>query len=131
MHVLESQNFTMPMESPDTIVPSLETYGCEQSSSAVTPTVIAYPSTPTAQTKVRSPRILSAPIRSSARPDEKSHFRKLLSEHPVTSQESDQFSSESSDSESAFAVEACVCRGTGGPQAILRMRLLTLSRRRR
>ena len=38
------------------------------------------------------------PIRSRARPDAKSHFRKLLSEHPVTSHESVQSSSSSSES---------------------------------
>lgn len=30
VHVLESQNFTMPMESPDTIVPSLVPNECKQ-----------------------------------------------------------------------------------------------------
>lgn len=92
---------------------------------------LTYPNTPTAQTRVRSPRILSVPIRSSERPVEKSHFLRLLSEQPVTSQESVHSSSSSSESDSSPAACVFVCRGTGGPHAMLSIRLLTLSRRRR
>lgn len=124
----------MPIESPDKMVPSLGRYF----SSAVnieTRMTVNYPSTPTAHTSVRSPRILSVPILSSTRPVVISHFLRLESEHPATSHESFQSSSSSSSSSefsaSSFFLSFAVSRGTGGPQAMLKMRLFTLSRRRR
>ena len=86
-----------------------------------------YPSTPTAQTNVRSPRILSVPILSPTRPVAKSHLRKLLSEHPATTHESDHSSSPSSSEPSVSFVSL----GTGGPQARLSILLFTRSSRRR
>ena len=91
------------------------------------------PSTPTAQTSVLSPRILSVPILSSNLPLGTSHFRMLLSEQPVTNHASLHSSSLSSSSLSLSLETTAVsleCLGTGGPQAMLRIRHLTRSKRR-
>lgn len=90
----------------------------------------AYPRTPTVHTRVRSPLILSVPIRFITRPVVTSHFRRLLSEPPVTNHESLQFSSSSS-SELPSLTSVFWCRGTGGPQAMLNIRHFTRSNRRR
>ena len=82
--------------------------------------------TETAHTSVLSPRVLSVVSLFVILPVDKSHFRMLLSAHPVTSQLSNQSSSFSSSeplSESGvFPAEGQLLRGIGGPQAMLRMR---------
>lgn len=92
-----------------------------------------YPRTPTAQTSVLSPRILSVVIFSPERPVATSHFRRLLSEHPATIQESVQSSSSSSSelSPSFPAAASFACLGIGGPHARLSIRLFTRSSLRR
>ncbi len=128
VQVFGSQNLTLPIESPDTMVPSLDR-GVRMASKDTKG--FTHPRTPTAHTNVRSPRTLSVPIRSSTRPVAKSNFRMLLSEPPVTSHDSDHSSSSSSESASTPAFCAFFVRGTGGPHAMLRIRLFTRSKRRR
>ena len=87
-----------------------------------------HPSTPTAQTSVRSPLCLSVLIRSPMRPLATSHLRRLLSEHPATIHKSDHSSSSSSSELSAsFIASPFVSFGIGGPHARLRIRLLARS----
>src|SRR5712671_6990433 len=96
-----------------------------------------HPRTPTVQTRVLSPLILSVPILSRTFPEETSHFLRLLSEHPATTQESFHSSSSSSllsESPSLRIFEVRnppFRRGNGGPQARDKMRLFERSRRRR
>jgi hypothetical protein len=133
VQVLESQNLTIPMESPETIVPSLRT-------SSVIPidpqsVRLTYPNTQTHHTSVLSPRILSVVSLFVTLPVAKSHFRILLSAQPVTSQLSDQSSSFSSSElpsdSGACSAEGRLFRGTGGPQAMLRRRDFTFPSLRR
>lgn len=87
-----------------------------------------HPKTPTVQTSVRSPRILSVLILSSVRPVAISHFLRLLSDPPVTNHESAHSNSSSSSlSLSDPAFEAVVRRTIGGPHAMLRSRHFTRS----
>ena len=126
----------MPNESPETIVPSLiEKY--EGLRHRINKENTTNPRTPTVHTRVRSPRILPTPIRSITLPDATSHFRKLVSEPPVTSHESNHSSSSSSlslplSSSPARTEEEVLPegRGTGGPHAMLRTLHFTLSNRR-
>lgn len=98
--------------------------------------MFTHPSVCTAQTNVLSPLILSVPILSVTLPLAASHFRTLLSEHPATTHESFHSSSSSSSSLSllsppAFSALGALSFGTGGPQAILKILLLTRSSLRR
>lgn len=88
--------------------------------------VQTYPSTPTVQTSVLSPFTFSVPMRSTTRPVATSHFRRLLSEHPVTSHESSH-SSSSSSLVSSFCKFSLDREGRGGPQATLRILPFTRS----
>ena len=94
-----------------------------------------YPRTQTDHTSVLSPRVLSVVSRFVILPVEKSHFRILLSAHPVTSQLSNQsssFSSSELSSESGvIPAEGRLLPVIGGPQAMLRRRDLTLPSLRR
>lgn len=135
MQVLESQNFTIPIESPETIVPSLR----KSSVNSVNPWSVrtVYPNTQTDQTRVLSARVLSVVSLFVTLPVAKSHFRTLLSAQPVTSHPSVQPTSCSSSEPSSDSVVASeegrlpLSGGTGGPHAILRRRVFTFPSLRR
>jgi len=121
---------TIPIESPETIVPSLRTLGVISMGPVKCATI--YPSTQTDHTSVLSPRVLSVVSLFVTLPVAKSHFRILLSAHPVTSQSSDQSSSfSSSELSSDSGVIPAEVRGIGGPQAMLSRRDLTFPSLRR
>lgn len=88
VQVLESQNLTIPMESPETIVPSLPIPSVTSINSSSTR--LTYPNTQTDHTSVLSPRVLSIVSLFVILPVVESHLRMLLSAQPVTSQPSDQ-----------------------------------------
>ena len=132
MHVLESQNLTIPNESPEIIVPSLLNKNWFNYRPGGEKRYHTNPRTPTVQTNVRSPRILLVPILSIIRPVATSHFRRLLSEQPVTNQESLHSSSSSSSLNSAtLGSKSFFVLLFGGPHAILSIRHFTLSKRRK
>ena len=124
VQVLGSQNLTIPMESPEMIVPSLRMLSTIPM--GLSSVRLTHPRTQTDHTSVLSPRALSVVSLFVILPVEKSHFRILLSAHPVTSQPSDQsswFSSSELSSESGLIpADGRLLREIGGPQAMLRRR---------